>query len=220
MQSSEIKRGESLYNLPGFAQEFLPLAVHRILAPKERSAQMKYFCVSLLSLLLLSASVVPAAQGQVPVSARRGGLQLTAGGIGSLFQPDYGPNRLLGVGAYVDARFTRWIQVEGEARWLRFNQYADINETNYLIGPRLPIHTFWRATPYAKFLIGDGRMNFQLNEETGSFTDLTYGGGVDIKMSKRLSLRAIDVEYQRWPKWVAGPLSPYGASVGIGYRFF
>ena len=57
------------------------------------------------------------------------------GGLGSMFQPDYAgegiaqtsPNRLYGVGAYVDARFSRWVQIEGEGRWLRYNEYLGIN---------------------------------------------------------------------------------------------
>ena len=51
--------------------------------------------------------------------------------MGSIFQPDYAgngiaqtsPNRLYGVGAYVDAHFSRWLQIEAEGRWLRFNEY-------------------------------------------------------------------------------------------------
>jgi len=77
---------------------------------------------------------------------------------------------------------THWIQAEAEGRWLRYNQYLNINESNYLIGPgcrsrppRLARH------PYAKVLIGLGKMNFEFNSATGSFTDVAYGGGVDIK---------------------------------------
>jgi hypothetical protein len=43
---------------------------------------------------------------------------------------------------------------------------------------------------------------------------------VDIKLTKRISIRAIDVEYQEWPRWLNSSLYPYGASVGIGYKVF
>jgi opacity protein-like surface antigen len=156
---------------------------------------------------------------------------ITAGGMASAFQPDYGgggfaetsPNRLYGFGTYVDLHFTHWFQVEAEGRWLRYNQLANINESNYLIGPRLPIQKlhFWRATPYAKALIGLGKMNFEYNYATGQFTALAYGGGLDWKLNKRISVRAVDFEYQQWPRWVNNQqLFPYGISAGVGYRIF
>jgi hypothetical protein len=170
-------------------------------------------------------------RAQVVPSARRGQFSITAGALGSVFQPDYAgsfvpatsPNRLYGVGTYVDVKFTRWLQIEAEGRWLRYNTYLNIDEDNYLIGPRLPLHHFHflRATPYVKALIGYGKMNFENNEATGSFTDIAYGGGVDLRLSRRISIRAFDIEYQQWPKWVDNQeLSPYGASVGIGYKIF
>ncbi len=179
---------------------------------------MRRFPAFLLIFLIVSAA---ASRAQVAPSAEKShSFSLTAGGMGSFFQPDYGPNRLLGVGAYADVKFTRWIQAEGEARFLRFNQFANIYEDNYLVGPRLPVFHFWKATPYAKVLIGEGKMNFQYNEAKGTFTALAYGGGIDIRVSKRLSFRAIDVEYQQWPKWISGSLAPYGVSAGVGYRIF
>jgi hypothetical protein len=167
---------------------------------------------------------------QVEPSAHRGQISLTAGGLASGFQPDYAgglvpgssPNHLFGLGAYVDVRFTRWLQLEAEGRWLRFNSYLEITEDNYLIGPRVPIHTFrWReATPYGKVLIGMGKMTFEYNDAYGHFTDIAYGGGVDLKLSKRFTLRAFDFEYQQWPNWVNTSLHPYGGSIGIGYKVF
>ncbi|HEV7218169.1 MAG TPA: outer membrane beta-barrel protein [Terriglobales bacterium] len=187
---------------------------------------MRLFAAALFA-CFFSAGVITA-QAQVVPSATRGQLSLTAGALGSVFEPDYAgngisesaPNALLGVGAYVDVGFSRWIQVEAEGRWLRINKYVNISEDNYLIGPRVPIHQFGRFTPYGKVLFGFSKMNFQYNYAYGRFTDIAYGGGVDMKLSRRLTLRAIDVEYQQWPNWVNGPLHPYGGSIGIGYKIF
>jgi hypothetical protein len=189
---------------------------------------------SLAFFVLLSGMIVAVSfplRAQVVASATGRQFSLTAGALGSVFQPDYGgggvagtsPNRLYGVGTYVDFKLSRWIQIEGEARWLRFNQLDNINETNYLIGPRYPIpHAhFWRATPYAKALIGLGDMNFEFNEATGRFTALAYGGGIDWRLTRKISVRAIDFEYQQWPRWINNQeLYPYGASAGIGYKIF
>jgi hypothetical protein len=123
-------------------------------------------------------------------------------------------------------KITPWVQFEGEARWMRFNKPdSGIYEDNYLIGPRLPIYKmhFWRATPYAKAMAGYGKLNFEQGNGWGRYTAIAFGGGLDIKMSKRLNLRAPDFEYQLWPNWNEGygknyTLQPYGLSVGVSYR--
>lgn len=167
---------------------------------------------------------------QVKPSATRGQLSITAGGMFSAFQPDYAgngiakasPNELFGIGAYVDMRVRRWIGLEAEGRWQHFNEYLSINQDNYLIGPRVPLHEFqfMHATPYGKFLVGLTRMNFEYSYAYGRFTTLAYGGGVDLKVSKRITYRPVDFEYQQMPNWVRGTLSPYGFSTGIGYKIF
>jgi len=141
--------------------------------------------------------------------------------MGSVFQPDYAgegiaqtsPNRLYAVGAYGDVKFNRWVQIEGEARWLNFNQYLGINETNYLVGPRVPIGTFRKITPYGKFLVGMGGGSFL----TGHSFVLAYGGGLDYRLTRRFMVRG-DFEYQQWQ--VTPTLWPYGVSAGISYRVF
>lgn len=139
-----------------------------------------------------------------------------------MFQPDYagqgiaqtGPKRLVGIGAFVDADFTRWIKIEGEGRWLHWNQYAGIDQNSYMIGPRLAPYEFKRFTPYGKFLVGWGSGSF-LTGRTGTFA---YGGGVDYRLSNRFNVRVFDMEFQDWR--VNPTLHPYGGSVGISYRVF
>lgn len=139
-----------------------------------------------------------------------------------MFQPDYAgagvaqdsPFALYGMGAYLDARFTRWAQIEAEARWLHWHEYAGINENTYMIGPRIPIYTFRRFTPYGKVLFGWGSGSFL----TGQATTLAYGGGVDYQLTSRFTLRAIDFEYLQFR--VTPTIRPYGGSVGVSYRIF
>lgn len=173
------------------------------------------FCVFVASLAI-------SASGQVSPSATARELTMTAGGFGSMFQPNYAgnaiaepsPQRLYGIGAYVDVKINRWVGIEAEGRWLRFNQFLGINEDTYSIGPKVPIKTFKGLTPYGKFLVGVGSGSF-LNGHT---TVLTYGGGVDYRLNKRFTLRAFDFEYQQWT--VTPTLYPYGGSVGIAYKVF
>ena len=70
-------------------------------------------------------------------------------------------------------------------------------------------------------MIGLGKMTFPFNYGYGSFTALAYGGGVDYRLSRKVSLRPVDFEFQQWPKWLNdSSLYPYGFSVGVGYRVF
>jgi hypothetical protein len=181
---------------------------------------MKRCVVFLLPILFFAATISGFAQVAHSASGRRA--HLFAGGEGSVYQPDYAgegvaqasPQRLYGIGAYVDATFTRWVGLEAQGRWLHWNEYAGINENSYSIGPRVPVGTFKRFTPYGKFLVGMGSGSFL----TGRTTVLTYGGGVDYRLSNRFSIRAVDFEYQTW--YVQPHLNPYGGSAGISYRIF
>jgi hypothetical protein len=162
------------------------------------------------------------ARAQVAPAASTSTFRVDAGGMGSMFQPDYAglgvaqnsPNRLYGVGAYVDVRLSRWVQIEGEGRWLHWNEYLGIDENSYSIGPRVPIHTYHGFTPYGKALFGWGSGSFL----AGRAGEITLGGGVDYRLKRRLTLRAFDFEYQRWS--VTPILHPYGGSVGLSYRVF
>ena len=192
-----------------------------------------------LSLSLLLAASALSARAQVVPSATARQLSLTAGGMVSLFQPDFKgdwtyPNSynvqypvaqastqgLFGVGAYVDFKLSHWVQIEAEGRRLRFNKYEDIHQDNYLIGPRLPVYHFWKANVYAKALYGFSKMNFDPQGDHGTFSTIAFGGGMDVQLTKKLSFRAVDIEYQDWPAWGNSSIKPYGASMGVGYRFF
>lgn len=162
------------------------------------------------------------ARAQVTPSATGRRLQLFAGAEGAMFQPDYAgqgvaqssPNKLFGIGAYIDADFTRWIQIEAQGRWLHWNQYAGIDQNTYQIGPRVPIYHYHGLTPYGKFLIGWGSGSFL----TGRATALTFGGGVDYRLNRKFTIRAFNFEYQDWRTTPA--LHPYGGSIGLAYRVF
>ncbi len=185
---------------------------------------------SILAVICVASSLaIVSARAQVVPAATSSTFHLSAGALGSLAQPDYegtfeaatSPNRIYGPGAYIDVHFSRWVQIEAEGRWLRFNQFKPIylpegnGETTYLIGPRIPVGTFHRVTPYGKFLVGLGSAPFLMG---GNAFVLAYGGGVDVRLSHRFTLRAVDFEYQQWR--VNPTLWPYGGSVGISYKIF
>lgn len=182
---------------------------------------MKRFVVVFLG-LVLTAGFFPA-RAQVAPAAIGRRLVVNAGGEFSSFQPDFAGERyaqhtqdLYGIGAWVDADFTRWVQIEAEGRWLHWNKYAsDIDQNTYMIGPRVPIlDDFHGFTPYGKFLFGWGSGAFL----TGRTTTWAYGGGVDYRLGRKFTVRCFDFEYQDWD--VTPTLHPYGYSVGLSYKVF
>lgn len=192
--------------------------------PSERYPVIRKYLL-LATLLLLPAI----GRAQVVAAGRGGNQQLFAGGYFSDFSPDYGYQRLYGIGAFVDYNLTPRLGAEAEARFLRFNQLSNIHEDNYLVGPKVNFRKK-KYIFYGKGLLGVGEFNFPFNAAHGGYFAVALGGGVDYRLSHRFYVRG-DYEYQIWPGFVGPPdapstanrpngLSPNGFSVGMSYRIF
>ncbi len=158
----------------------------------------------------LHAQAVPTASGPGSYVAVGGGL--------SWFQADYGRRDLGGGILYAEVNPQWRFGLEGEARFLHVHTAQDVTEANYLGGVRVAILHPRKLQPYAKFLAGVGRITLPYGYAHGSFLAYAPGAGLDIALTDRLSIRAIDVEYQRWPSFPYGSLSPYGVSAGLLFR--
>ena len=183
---------------------------------------MRRIALVLCGVLLLLFSGAQCTLAQAAPSATGRELSISAGGMASAFQSDDENDYLVGAGTFVDVRFSHWVQLEAEGRWLRWNQYYGEEESNYLIGPRVPIWRFGSKTEiFGKALVGYGKMTFPYGYGYGSFTALAFGGSMDYHLTPKLTIRALDVEYQDWPVWLNNSsLQPYGVSVGVAYRVF
>jgi len=175
--------------------------------------------IAVAALALLPAALF----GQAAPAVRGGVPPLWAGGYLSDFHSDYSPDRLLGVGVYVDWNLFGKLGAEGEARWLRFHQDLGTHEDNYLVGPRYSYRR-GKYVPYVKFLMGAGELNFPSGEGHGGYFAMVPGGGLDYRLNYRFTVRG-DYEYQFWPSAPGGGLpthglTPNGFSIGIGYRIF
>jgi len=179
-----------------------------------------------IALLLIPISVF----AQVAPATEGGGLTLSAGAEYSNFHPDWGPNRLGGIAAFVDADhiFLHNLGAEGEARWLIFNEFEGEHESNYLIGPRYRLIRFHRLSAYAKFLMGAGLITYPNKIGSGSYFAYTPGATAEYRFLHRFSAR-VDYEYQFWPSapglafTFPNPshgLNPNGFSGGVSYRIF
>lgn len=139
----------------------------------------------------------------------------------SAFEQDYVPNKVGGIGAYVDLNLFHGVGIEAEGRWQHFHESSyNVSQDNYLVGPRVQVLRLWKLRPYAKVLGGFTNMNFGSGIGTGRFTTVAFGAGADIRLTRRISVRAIDAEYQWYPDFLGTRLNPYGLSAGVSYRIF
>jgi hypothetical protein len=171
-----------------------------------------------LGILVALHALCHAAGAQNIPTAEGPGSYIAVGGELSAFQADYGQRVIYGGTLYADINPTWRYGFETEARYLRFNTFEDVTETNYLAGPRVMLKP-GPFRPYVKFLVGAGKISLPIGYAQGTFLTYAPGGGVDYIMSDRVTLRVIDFEYQVWPDFSSyGRLNPYGISAGISFR--
>jgi hypothetical protein len=158
----------------------------------------------------------------VPTASRSGGMQI-GGGV-TYVRPDYGGKGIGGLSIYGDYDLTRHLGVEGDIHFADLKTPTDISENTYLLGPRYRFH-YRGLTPHAKALFGVGRFGYQGPSEYGRNTStytygvLAFGGGVDLRATRHLNVRAFDFEYQDWPGYRNNGLSPIVMTVGVAYSF-
>jgi hypothetical protein len=159
------------------------------------------------------------ASAQTTYDGNRGGLILSAGGAGTGYYLQYGERKMTGMTAFVDADTHRRIGIEGEGRWIEFRQSANVHVETYSIGARYHFD-FRRLQIYGKGLAGFGDFNFPYNLATGRYLVVTAGAGIDYRLSRRIHLRAADVEYQDWPQFTSGNMTTLSLSIGARVRIF
>jgi hypothetical protein len=193
------------------------------LRPEELSVYLKTIITALAFGLFPSLLMSQA----MPTAARR--LNLEAGGLFSLANPGiasdativYGQMNFKGGGLYATIDPTNHLGVEMSVRQVFGTE--GVYERTYNVGPRFYL-THGRFMPYGKVLFGRGVFNFPNNFANEAFTEATFGGGLDYRLSSTFYIRA-DYEYQRWFSFgtqvsaFPGNLSPSVASFGFAYHF-
>jgi hypothetical protein len=184
-------------------------------------------------LVFLIFPILLHAQAVSPVTPKRANMYV--GGYFSFGGSDYGQNPgfsnrihpdMYGPGAYADFDYRIWrglgVGVEGEARFLDFGTPGPgIYEQNFLGGPRLTYQLGRRWEPYVKFLAGGSRFHYPnfISNQVFTYTTIAGGGGLDIHLSRRFTVRPVDIEYQHWTFPPTG-LTPWVYSVGFSYHLF
>jgi opacity protein-like surface antigen len=168
---------------------------------------------------VLSTTSVARAQA-LPTATSQGRLQVGAGY--TYANPDYGQKSIQGASGFVDFDFGQHLGVEADVHYVAFVTPLDLAENSYLIGPRIMLSRN-RFTLYGKILAGYGDLVVQEEQDnighpSGFYFAYAGGGGLDIRATDRITVRAIDFEAQKWPNYGNG-LSPIVITVGAAYRF-
>ena len=137
--------------------------------------------------------------------------------------PQYSRQFILGVSGYTDYALNDHLSLEGDFHCICLITSLDRGELTYLVGPRIT-YPLGRYDIYAKGLFGFHDLDIQewqdnvgLNGGPGSA--YSVGGGVDYAKSRRIMLRFLDIEIQRWPNFVPRTINPIVISSGFAYRF-
>jgi len=172
---------------------------------------------ALASVLCLTSSARAQA---LPTAEAKGSLQV---GMGATYaDPDYGQKSIEGVSGFADFDFGMHLGVEADIHYIALFTPLDLAENSYLIGPRVML-PHGRFVLYAKILGGIGDLVVQEQQDnighpSGTFFAYAFGGGLDIRATRRITIRAIDVEAQKWPNYGNG-LGPTVYTVGAAYHF-
>lgn len=184
----------------------------------------KYRCAAMLT-TLSAALLIVSAKAQVAPSGYKPGHSLWVGAEYSDIEasfPYQSGKRIEGAGAFADLRLSYHLDLEGDARFLRFSGFEGTKESNYLAGPKVSILQKGKFRPYGQMLAGVGRIHYPFLIGNANYFALAPGAGTEYSVSPRWTLRA-EYEYQFWlhsPGYANEPdhsLTPNGFHVGIAY---
>ncbi len=145
-------------------------------------------------------------------------VRIQAGVGGTYLKTDYARNTDKGLVFWGDYDFRAFIGLEGEYRLGGLMAPGGIGENSYLVGPRL-LYRRRKFTGYGKLTVGRGTITNQDLNQSSSFNVYAYGGGLEYKVTRKLNLRAVDIELQKWPDFKPTAISPLSLAVGLSYVF-
>jgi opacity protein-like surface antigen len=181
--------------------------------PRQPSLRLLRTAAALLMLTLshrtLQAQALPTAIGP--------GTYLSLGGGISAFPSDYDGRNIAGAAVFLDVQPTFRYGFEAETRFLRYRTDEGVSQTNYLAGIHVGIRP-QRVRPYVKFLVGATRIQAPFGYGQGTFFTFVPGAGVDYSLSDRWTVRAVDLEYQIVPQFIASEVRNFGVTMGLSYR--
>ncbi len=172
-------------------------------------------CLGTIFCLTFSLAFIQQLNAQAVYSAERTA-RISVGAGGSYLNTDYAPKPTYGPSFFADIDLFRHLGLEGEGHIGGVVSPDDIGENSYLAGPRAFLRRS-RFTGYGKAMLGRGIITNQLFNLSSSYNIYAYGGGVEYRAARKLTVRAIDFEMQKWPDFATHGLSPLVVTVGASY---
>ena len=167
------------------------------------------FCAASLSVL------APSLLAQADYSANKNS-RLQAG-VGYLYlKPDYVNTNIQGISFWGDYDFLKHIGAEAVVHLGSIITPSDYSENSYMIGPRFMIRRR-KLTGYAKLIVGRATITNIDYNVSSSYNAYAFGGGLEYKLLRKVNIRALDFEYQKWPNFEPHTLSPIAITVGASY---
>lgn len=131
--------------------------------------------------------------------------------------PDYTPGKVPGVALSGDVTLLPQFGLTARSH-LAFGH--GIREFALGAGPEFT-YRYKRVRPYLAGTIGYGHFSSVSSNLTGNGTNsfvISYIAGVDVRVSRRLSVRVLDVDYSSWVHFLPNGLTPMVYSSGFTYR--
>jgi hypothetical protein len=184
---------------------------------KEREVDMGH-CRNFFLFFLLALPSVVHAQALPTASP---GIRYQVGAAISLANPDYTTEHIKGYTVFGDVDLTPHFVAELEYHDVNIITPHDVGETSFLINV-LYKYNKGKFHPYAKVGAGLGDLKFAegyfATSSSSTHGMFALGGGLDYKITRKISVRAIDFEYQEWSFQPHG-LTPWVGSIGAAYSF-
>lgn len=156
--------------------------------------------------------------GAAPAASRAASLEV---GVNAAYdKTDYGDKANILVGGFVTFT-TRRFGVEANGSIVAHARVA-ARENTLVIGPLYNFVNNDHLRVYAKASFGVGHFSGDPGNPGANrhnFFVQSYGGGLDVNLTKHLIVRAVDAEYEIWNSFPpGGRLSPYKISAGLAFR--
>jgi hypothetical protein len=173
-----------------------------------------------LGTLAASLSFATFAHAQAsPTATRLSHIQV--GGGFTYARTDYGQRGDKGLTLFGDYDIGLHWGAEAEYHYASISTPDQVTENSFLFGPRFIVRK-GQFKLYGKGMIGLGHFSVPLtstNRLSADEHDFLFagGGGVDWLLTRHLTIRPVDVEYQRW-SFRTG-LTPLVLTTGAAYHF-
>ena len=126
---------------------------------------------------------------------------------------------------YANLNFTDNLSLSAQFDYPTYHTPDDYLEKSYLLGLRYTHPVRERYVPYVKVLAGIASTSYDkptnwitVPGTPGTYGAIAFGGGLDIRLAHRITVRAIDFQLEDWPGFPGGTITPSIISIGAAYR--